>query len=42
VLVGARDTSQAAENAAAGNVLLADADVRRVTEMALTGALVEA
>jgi aryl-alcohol dehydrogenase-like predicted oxidoreductase len=42
VLVGARDAGQAAENAAAGGVLLAVADVRRVNELAQTGALAEA
>jgi len=42
VLVGARDADQAAENAAAGGVLLAVADVRRVSEVAQTSALVEA
>ena len=41
-LVGARDAGQAAENAAAGSVSLAAADVMRVTEAAQTGALVEA
>jgi aryl-alcohol dehydrogenase-like predicted oxidoreductase len=40
-LVGARDARQAAENAWAGSVLLAAADVRRVTEAAQTAALVE-
>jgi hypothetical protein len=42
VLVGARDAGQAVENAAAGGVLLAVADVRRVSELAQNGALVEA
>ena len=41
-LVGARDEDQAAENAAAGNILLAPADVDRVNELAPAGALVEA
>jgi methylglyoxal reductase len=41
-LVGARDEGQAAENARAGGVLLEAADVRRVTEVAQTGALVGA
>ena len=41
-LVGARDTGQAAENAAAGGVLLDGADVKQVNELMQTGALVEA
>jgi aryl-alcohol dehydrogenase-like predicted oxidoreductase len=41
-LVGARDDRQAVENAWAGSVLLAAADVMRVTEAEQTGALVEA
>ena len=41
-LVGARDGDQAAENAAAGGVLLAAADVMRVAELAQAGALMEA
>ena len=39
-LVGARDESQASENAAAGGLLLAAADVRQVDELARAGALV--
>jgi methylglyoxal reductase len=42
VMVGARDAGQAAENAAAGGVLLAVADVRRVSEVAQTSTFVEA
>jgi methylglyoxal reductase len=41
-LVGARDESQAAENAAAGSVLLAAADVKQITESMHAAALVEA
>jgi len=41
-LVGARDERQAAENAWAGSVLLAAADVMRVTGAEQTGVLVEA
>jgi aryl-alcohol dehydrogenase-like predicted oxidoreductase len=41
-LVGARDESQASENAAAGGLLLAAADVRQVDELARAGALVGA
>ena len=41
-LVGARDERQAEENAWAGSVLLAAADVMRVTEAEQAGALVEA
>jgi len=41
-LVGARDERQAAENAGAGNVLPAAADLMRVTEAAETSELVEA
>jgi aryl-alcohol dehydrogenase-like predicted oxidoreductase len=41
-LVGARDERQAAENAWAGSVFLAAADVMRITEAALAGALVGA
>ncbi len=41
-LVGARDTSQAVENAGAGNLLLSPDDVRQVTEAAQISALVEA
>ncbi len=41
-LVGARDQSQAIENAAAGGLLLSEADARRVTELSQAGSLVEA
>lgn len=41
-LVGARDKGQAAENAAAGGVLLEGADVRQVNELVQAGALVGA
>jgi methylglyoxal reductase len=40
-LVGARDESQAAENAAAGSVLLAAADVKQITESMHAATLVE-
>jgi aryl-alcohol dehydrogenase-like predicted oxidoreductase len=40
-LVGARDEGQAAENAAAGGILLAAADVRQITEAVQSVALVE-
>ncbi len=42
VLVGARDTAQAVENAAGGVAALTAADVKQVTEAAQAGALVEA
>jgi aryl-alcohol dehydrogenase-like predicted oxidoreductase len=41
-LVGARDEAQAAENAAAGSMPLAPADVKQINELAQAGALVEA
>ena len=40
-LVGARDEGQAAENAAAGSVLLAAADARQIMDAVQAGALVE-
>jgi aryl-alcohol dehydrogenase-like predicted oxidoreductase len=40
--VGARDEAQAAENAAAGSMPLAPADVKQINELAQAGALVEA
>ncbi len=40
-LVGARDEDQAAENAAAGSVLLAAADARQIMDAVQAGALVE-